>query len=91
MYQTFSGLAYMERRNVLHRDIKPENLLVDMDSGQLKIGDFGSSKHHRAGHPNSPYQVTRYYRAPELCLGYRYYGPTVGMVIVLSSAAVVFD
>lgn len=78
MYQILSGLSYMEHHNILHRDIKPENLLIDMNTGQLKIGDFGSSKYFNSTVPSSPYQVTRYYRAPELCLQYRYYGPSIG-------------
>ncbi|KAI1712019.1 protein kinase domain-containing protein [Ditylenchus destructor] len=76
-YQLMSGLAYMERKRVLHRDIKPENLLVDMNTGVLKIGDFGSSKLYETNRPSSTYIVTRYYRAPELCLKYRYYDCTI--------------
>uniref|UniRef100_A0A7E4V4R3 Protein kinase domain-containing protein n=1 Tax=Panagrellus redivivus TaxID=6233 RepID=A0A7E4V4R3_PANRE len=76
-YQTFAGLQYMERMNYFHRDVKPENLLVCMLTGKLKIGDFGSAKHYKQGNRLSSYQVTRYYRAPELCLRYNYYDPTV--------------
>uniref|UniRef100_A0A914Z0M8 Protein kinase domain-containing protein n=1 Tax=Panagrolaimus superbus TaxID=310955 RepID=A0A914Z0M8_9BILA len=77
IYQTFAGLAYMEKLLYFHRDVKPENLLVCMSSGRLKIGDFGSAKNYKHGAKLSSYQVTRYYRAPELCLKFNYYDPTV--------------
>uniref|UniRef100_A0A914S2T9 Protein kinase domain-containing protein n=1 Tax=Parascaris equorum TaxID=6256 RepID=A0A914S2T9_PAREQ len=57
MFQTMSALGYMEKSRISHRDIKPENLLV---------GDFGSAKIHKPGDTSNSYQVTRYYRAPEL-------------------------
>uniref|UniRef100_A0A0M3K253 Putative glycogen synthase kinase 3-related (inferred by orthology to a S. mansoni protein) n=1 Tax=Anisakis simplex TaxID=6269 RepID=A0A0M3K253_ANISI len=77
MFQTLSALSYMERASISHRDIKPENLLVDTEIGTLKIGDFGSAKVHRAGETSNSYQVTRYYRAPELCFGFTKYDATV--------------
>ncbi|KAK0423289.1 hypothetical protein QR680_008066 [Steinernema hermaphroditum] len=76
-YQLFCGLYYLERCSVFHRDIKPENLLVDKDSGRLKIADFGACKKYRAEQRNHSYHVTRYYRAPELCLKYDMYDPTI--------------
>uniref|UniRef100_A0AC34FAJ2 Protein kinase domain-containing protein n=1 Tax=Panagrolaimus sp. ES5 TaxID=591445 RepID=A0AC34FAJ2_9BILA len=77
VYQMFAGLAYMEKCGYFHRDVKPDNLLVCMASGRLKIGDFGSAKNYKQGAKLSSYQVTRYYRAPELCLKFNYYDPTV--------------
>lgn len=77
IYQTLCGLHYLECTRYLHRDVKPENLLVNMDTGMLKIGDFGSAKRYRPGEANSAYQVTRYYRAPELCMKFTRYDSTV--------------
>ncbi|KAI6219282.1 Protein kinase domain-containing protein [Aphelenchoides besseyi] len=77
IYQTLCALAYLESKSVVHRDIKPENLLVDMETGRLKIGDFGSAKRLKPGDQNSAYQVTRYYRSPELTFKFTKYNCTV--------------
>ena len=54
-------------KKICHRDLKPENVLVT-DSGKIKICDFGSAKELTTGGLNTPYIVSRYYRAPELIL-----------------------
>jgi protein kinase len=41
MYQTFSALALCHKQGFFHRDLKPENLLMNIESGQVKIADFG--------------------------------------------------
>ncbi|XP_033641048.1 glycogen synthase kinase-3 beta-like isoform X2 [Asterias rubens] len=69
MYQLFRSLAYIHSLGVCHRDIKPQNLLLDPESGVLKLCDFGSAKTLVAGEPNVSYICSRYYRAPELIFG----------------------
>ena len=69
MYQLFRSLAYIHSLGICHRDIKPQNLLLDPDSGILKLCDFGSAKHLVRGEPNVSYICSRYYRAPELIFG----------------------
>ncbi|KAH9504269.1 hypothetical protein Btru_064492 [Bulinus truncatus] len=43
MYQLFRSLAYIHSQGVCHRDIKPQNLLLDPETGVLKLCDFGRS------------------------------------------------
>jgi len=69
MYQLLRSLAYIHSQGVCHRDIKPQNLLLDPDTGILKLCDFGSAKHLVRGEPNVSYICSRYYRAPELIFG----------------------
>lgn len=69
MYQLFRSLAYIHSMGICHRDIKPQNLLVDPESGVLKLCDFGSAKQLVRGEPNVSYICSRYYRAPELIFG----------------------
>lgn len=83
-FQLFRALAYVHSIGVCHRyhsllqdmtrlvafrDIKPQNLLIDPDTGVLKLCDFGSAKYLIPGEPNVSYICSRYYRAPELIFG----------------------
>lgn len=52
---------------ICHRDLKPENILKN-ENGVVKICDFGSAKVMSPQGLNTPYIVSRYYRAPELTL-----------------------
>lgn len=44
MYQLFRSLAYIHANGVCHRDIKPQNLLLNPETGVLKLCDFGRSE-----------------------------------------------
>lgn len=78
MYQLFRSLAYIHSLGICHRDIKPQNLLLDPDTGILKLCDFGSAKHLVKGEPNVSYICSRYYRAPELIFGAIDYTTKIG-------------
>jgi serine/threonine protein kinase len=70
MYQLLSGLAFMHEAGVIHRDVKPYNVLVNRDTRELKLCDFGISRPvllDASPVEMTGYVVTRYYRAPEVC------------------------
>ena len=77
IYQILCGLKYIHSANVLHRDLKPANLLVNADC-ELKIADFGLARgfsidpEENAGYMTE-YVATRWYRAPEIMLGFQSY------------------
>lgn len=66
----------------LHRDLKPANVLLT-EEGVLKVGDLGQSRPHDAAPGRAAAYThtvaTRWYRAPELLLGSRSYGPAADM------------
>ena len=76
IFQLQKGLEYIHAKNITHRDLKPENILVNK-SNTVKICDFGSSKYIDEGGKNTPYIVSRYYRAPELILCITNYGSPI--------------
>lgn len=69
-YQIFLGLSYLHSPeiNITHRDLKPRNILIDPDTGELKICDFGSAKILSPKESSVSYIASRYYRAPELVM-----------------------
>lgn len=77
--EIFNGLNNMHMKGVAHRDLKPENILLK--DGTIKICDVGSSKilDTNPGCMNTPYVVSRYYRAPELLLACNKYDFTIDM------------
>lgn len=74
--QILTGLKEIHEKQIVHRDLKPENVLVN-DEGVVKICDFGSSKILDPEGKNTPYIVSRYYRAPELILGVSHYSEKI--------------
>ena len=91
VYQMLCGVHYISSAGVLHRDLKPANLLVDVATCGLKICDFGLSRclsHEDQDYAEAPavdggkqafteYVVTRWYRAPEVMLGFHHYGAAI--------------
>lgn len=74
--QILNGLKNMHKLGVVHRDLKPANILVM--EGVAKICDFGSSKlFDKSNKMNTPFIVSRYYRAPELLLASTQYNETI--------------
>jgi cyclin-dependent kinase-like len=78
VFQLIRALHWCHTNNVVHRDIKPENLLIESragEAGKLKLCDFGFARTLPAnGESITDYVSTRWYRAPELLLGYTHYG-----------------
>jgi len=44
LYHLLFALRFLEEANVLHRDIKPQNILIEPESKQIKICDFGLAR-----------------------------------------------
>ncbi|KAJ3353506.1 Cyclin-dependent kinase 20 [Allomyces javanicus] len=82
-HMLLSGVAHLHEHSILHRDLKPANLLITR-AGQLKITDFGQARLFDASvsptsYPMSHQVATRWYRAPELLYGARYYTEAVDL------------
>jgi serine/threonine protein kinase len=77
-FQLFRGLAYIHSLSVCHRDIKPNNILINEETGVVKICDMGSMKKLESGAPNVSYICSRFFRAPELLLGAEHYSVAIG-------------
>lgn len=78
IFQLVQALNWCHANRVVHRDLKPENLLIHTvpgEMGQLKLCDFGFARLLSNNDQSiTDYVSTRWYRAPELLLGYTRYG-----------------
>ena len=77
MKQVLQAIDFRHLRGFLHRDIKPENFIINRDTYEVKMIDFGTSRDvSNQKPPYTAYVSTRWYRAPECALRTYYYGPT---------------
>lgn len=70
--QILRGLGLMKDAGIIHCDLKPENILLcaSVKPAEIKIIDFGSAcMEDRTVYS---YIQSRYYRSPEVLLGYQY-------------------
>ncbi|KAH9260397.1 hypothetical protein BASA81_001567 [Batrachochytrium salamandrivorans] len=73
MRQLTSGVHHIHSKSIFHRDLKPANVLIDTQTLQLKVADFGLGRRYTANRSYTRDVVSQYYRSPELLLGLREY------------------
>mmetsp|Transcript_13092 Transcript_13092/g.27643 ORF Transcript_13092/g.27643 Transcript_13092/m.27643 type:complete len:294 (+) Transcript_13092:162-1043(+) len=80
LYQIINGIAYCHTHRILHRDLKPQNLLIDKNTKELKLADFGLARAFDIPIKRYTHEVvTLWYRAPEILLGSPHYSTPVDM------------
>ena len=66
IYKILEALEYSHSHGIMHRDVKPLNIVIDNETKQLKLIDWGLADFY---HPEKEYNVrvaSRYYKGPEL-------------------------
>lgn len=78
LVQILQALDVLVRSEIIHCDLKPENILVKaLDTTELKIIDFGSAC--QLHYPIYSYVQSRFYRSPEVLLGWPRYDSKIDM------------
>ncbi|KAK9713289.1 hypothetical protein RND81_06G017300 [Saponaria officinalis] len=89
MHQLGAGLRILQHHHIIHRDLKPENILLSgsENSTELKIADFGLSRHLYSGNYAETVCGSPLYMAPEV-LEFKRYDEKVDM---WSIGAILFE
>jgi len=69
----FDGLDHCHSRGVMHRNLKPEHILVNAETMDLKLCDFGLARNYWFEGNYTHEVVSLPYRPPEILLGIKKY------------------
>ena len=72
-YRLLGALAHTHSQGVMHRDVKPLNILCSNPRKKLKLADWGLSEFYHPVRKYSTHVCTKYYKAPEILLGFQLY------------------
>ncbi len=79
MHEILKGLDYCHSMGVMHRDIKPHNVMIDHQKKKLRIIDWGLAEFYHKGQEYNVRVASRYFKGPELLVGYHYYDYSLDM------------
>ena len=79
MYEILKALNHSHSHGIIHRDVKPGNIMIDHGKRKLRLIDWGLAEFY---FPKSVFSVrvaSRYFKGPELLVGYEQYDYSLDM------------
>lgn len=77
MYEILRTLHFAHSMGIFHRDIKPHNVMIDPTQRKVRVIDWGLGEYYHHGTGYNVRVASRYYKGPELLVGYRMYDYTL--------------
>ncbi|CAM9495381.1 unnamed protein product [Ectocarpus sp. 6 AP-2014] len=82
LYKLLQALDFAHSRGLMHRDVKPRNIVINRRTRSLRLIDWGLGDFYIPGRRNMARVGSRYYKAPELLVGFRFYDYAVDIFSV---------
>jgi len=79
LFELLKALDFCHSMGIMHRDVKPHNVMIDKETRQLRLIDWGLAEFY---HPGQEYNVrvaSRYFKGPELLVDYQLYDYSLDM------------
>lgn len=79
IYRVLQALAHTHANGIMHRDVKPLNVLCEDPFTKVTLADWGLAEFYHPMRKYSIHVATRFYKSPEILLGYEYYDYSLDM------------
>jgi casein kinase II subunit alpha len=79
LWEVLRILDQAHSSGIIHRDLKPTNILIDHQKRKVEVIDWGLAEFYLPDKQLNCRVASRYYKAPELLMGYEYYNYSVDM------------
>lgn len=79
LYRICQALDHTHSCGIMHRDVKPLNILCEDPKKLVILADWGLAEFYHPMRKYVTHVATRYYKAPEILLGYEYYDYSIDM------------
>ncbi|KAJ8482650.1 hypothetical protein ONZ51_g5224 [Trametes cubensis] len=73
LFQLLRALDFVHSRGIIHRDVKPANIMYDRARRKLRLIDWGLAEFYHPGVELHIRVASRYFKGPELLVGYKHY------------------
>ncbi|KAH9851968.1 kinase-like protein [Lenzites betulinus] len=73
LFQLLRALDFVHSRGIIHRDVKPANIMFDRARRKLRLIDWGLAEFYHPGVELHHRVASRYFKGPELLVGYKHY------------------
>lgn len=73
IYQILEAIEYSHSKGIFHRDVKPKNVIIQPESLEIRLIDWGLSEYFLEGKEYNPRVSSRPYKSPEILVKYKLY------------------